>query len=149
MDAPLASFIKIYQPACFERVGLRYLNFISRKSLSLEGTPFSELIEPQYLGILSCEDISETAANRSSVDAEFSIRGGCKVKLHAGPGMTKIGGKSDPEVKFVFDQDLYISGNIPVNVSAGALQTLHSQAYSIFRGAITPMLHKAMEPEEV
>jgi putative pyruvate formate lyase activating enzyme len=38
-------------------------------------------------------------------------------------------------------------GNLPVNLSAGALQTLHAQAYSIFRGAITDTLHDAMEPE--
>ena len=37
-------------------------------------------------------------------------------------------------------------GKVPVNYSAGALQTLHSQAYSIFRGAITDTLHNAMEP---
>ena len=37
-------------------------------------------------------------------------------------------------------------GQIPVNVSAGALQTLHSQAWSVFRGAITDQLHEAHEP---
>ena len=42
--------------------------------------------------------------------------------------------------------DLYMSGNIPVNISAGALETLHSQAYPIFRNAITDTLHNAMEP---
>ena len=55
--------------------------------------------------------------------------------------------EADPELKFIFDQDLYMPGNLPVNLSAGALQTLHSQAYSIFRGAITDTLHDAMEPE--
>ena len=39
-------------------------------------------------------------------------------------------------------------GNVAVNLSAGALQTLHSQADSIFRGAITPLLHSAMVPQE-
>ena len=37
-------------------------------------------------------------------------------------------------------------GQIPVNLSAGALQTLHAQAWSIFRGAITDQLHNAMDP---
>ena len=88
-------------------------------------------------------------ASRSSVDAELSIRGGCKVKLHAGPGLVKRGGQTDQEVKFIFDQDLFMPGKLPVNLSAGALQTLHAQADSIFRGAITPMLHRAMEPGEL
>ena len=147
LDKPLAAFIRIYKPAYFERVGLRYLNFISRRDLELEGTPFSQLIAPCYLGPLADPEVKEAAASRSSVDTEMAIRGGCRVKLHAGPGMVKRNGVDDKEVKFVFDQDLYMPGQLPVNLSAGALQTLHSQADAIFRGAITDTLHEAMQPE--
>lgn len=149
LDKPLAAFIQIYKPAYFERVGLRYLNFISRFDLGLAGVPYSQLITPCYLGPLGEEDITETACSRCSVDTELSIRGGCRVKLHAGPGLVKKNGQQDKEVKFIFDQDLYMPGQVPVNLSAGALQTLHSQAYSIFRGAITDNLHEAMEPETI
>lgn len=149
LDKPLAAFIKIYKPAYFERVGLRYLNFISRKTLNLEGTPYSELIAPCYLGPLGEEDVAEHSTSRCSVDAEIAIRGGCRVKIHAGPGLVKRNGQRDNEVKFIFDQDLFMSGNVPVNLSAGALQTLHGQAYPIFRGAITDTLHSAMLPEPV
>lgn len=149
LDKPLAAFIQIYKPAYFERVGLRYLNFISRKSLALEGTPFSDLFQSQYLGLLADEDVPEHTALRNSVDAELSIPGGCRLKLHAGPGMVKQNGKQDSEVRFIFDQDLFMTGNIPVNISAGALQTLHSQAYSVFRGAITDTLFDAMDPTKI
>ena len=149
LDKPLAAFIKIYKPAYFERVGLRYLNFISRKTLNLEGTPYSELIATCYLGPLGEEDVAEHSTSRCSVDAEIAIRGGCRVKIHAGPGLVKRNGQQDNEVKFIFDQDLFMSGNVPVNLSAGALQTLHGQAYPIFRGAITDTLHSAMLPEPV
>lgn len=149
LDKPLAAFIKIYKPAYFERVGLRYLNFISRFELGLEGVPFSELIAPCYLGPLAEEDVSEAASSRCSVDAELSLRGGCRVKLHAGPGLTKRNGKEDKEVKFVFDQDLFMPGQLQLNLVAGALQTLHAQANSIFRGAVTDRLHEAMEPEPI
>ena len=146
LDKPLAAFIQIYKPAYFERVGLRYVNIISRKALELEGTPFKELISSCYLGILAEEDVAEAAASRCSVDVELGIRGGCKAKIHAGPGLVKRNGQQDPEVKFIFDQDLFLPGKLPVNLSAGALQTLHSQAYSLFRGAITDELHDAMQP---
>ena len=146
LDKPLAAFIQIYKPAYFERVGLRYLNFISRSALGLENIPFRDLISPCYLGLLAEEDVVETSVGRSGVDVEMAIRGGCRVKLHAGPGMIKRPGLDDKEVKFIFDQDLYMPGQLPVNLSAGALQTLHAQADSIFRGAITEKLHDAMEP---
>ena len=40
LDKPLAAFIKLYKPAYFERIGLRYLNFFSRKALDLEDIPY-------------------------------------------------------------------------------------------------------------
>lgn len=149
LDQPLAAFIKIYQPAYFERIGLRYLNFISRDALQLGSTPFRELVAPCYLGILAEEDLPESSAARCSMDTEIALRGGCRAKIHAGPGLVKRGNQPDKEVKFIFDQDLFMPGQIPVNLSAGALQTLHSQAWSIFRGAMTDELHNAMEPERI
>lgn len=146
LDKPLAAFIQTYRPAFFERVGLRYLNFISRSALDLSGTPFKELLQPQYLGLLADEEVHETGTARNSVDAELAIHGGCRVKIHAGPGLVKRNGQADNEVKFIFDQDLFMPGNLAVNLSPGALQTLHAQADAIFRGAITDTLHDAMEP---
>jgi uncharacterized protein (TIGR04255 family) len=68
------------------------------------------------------------------------------VKLHAGPGLVKRGNQPDQELKFIFDQDLFMPGKVPVNTTTGALNTLHAQAFSIFRGAITDTLHDAMGP---
>ncbi len=149
LDKPLAAFIRIYRPAFFERVGLRYLNFISRKALELEATPFRDLIEPQYLGILAFEDVPEQATTRCTMDAELALRGGCRAKIHAGPGLVKRPGQEDKEPKFILDLDLYMIGKMAVNLSAGSLQTLHAQAYSLFRGAITDTLHDAMEPANI
>ena len=147
LDKPLANFIKIYKPAYFERVGLRYLNFISKQELGLAEYSFNDLISPCYLGPMAEEDVQENTVTRCTVDVETAIRGGCHLKLHAGPGLVKRNGIQDKNVRFILDQDLYMNGNIPVNMSAGALQTLHTQAYSIFRGAITDTLHDAMEPQ--
>ena len=148
LDIPLAALIKIYKPACFERIGLRYLNFFSRQALDLQDIPYNQLFTTPYLGLLSDSEINEASAHRNSVDADISLPGGCRVKLHAGPGLVTRNGQQQKEVNFVFDQDLYMAGNIPVNYSAGALETLHSHAFPIFRGAITDTLHKAMEPNK-
>ena len=149
LDKPLAAFIKIYKPAYFERVGLRYLNFISKAKLGLTESRFSDLIIPSYLGPLGDEEIPDHTVTRCTVDVEMTLRGGCQLKLHAGPGLVKQNGIQDKEVRFIIDQDLFMNGNIPVNMSAGAMQTLHAQAYSIFRGAITDTLHDAMDPQTI
>lgn len=147
LDKPLVSFIKLYRPAFFDRVGLRYLNFFSRNALELTDAPWRDLFRSQYLGLLADEQVQEQATFRSTVDAETALPGGCRLKLHAGPGLVKRNGVDDGEIRFIFDQDLFLAGKLPVNVSAGALETLHRHADSIFRGAITDILHEAMEPE--
>ncbi len=149
LDKPLAAFIQLYKPAYFERIGLRYLNFFDRTALGLEGTPYRELIEAPYLGILSHEEVLESGIGRSTMDTECNTRGGCRLKLHAGPGMVKSPGLSQEEPRFILDIDLYMPGNVPVNLSAPTMHMLHSQAWSIFRGAITNTLHDAMEPEVI
>lgn len=144
LDKPLAAFIQIYKPDYFERIGLRYVNFISRQQLRVPSVPFKELISPCYLGILAEEDVLEAATARCSTDIDTGLRGGCRCKIHAGPGRIKRNGVDDPEVKFILDLDLYMPGRIPVNHSATALQTLHGQSFGVFRGAITDALHDAM-----
>ncbi len=147
LDKPLAAFIQHYRPAYFDRIGLRYLNFISRKSLKIEHIPFRKLIESPYLGLLADEEIQETACSKNIFETELAIRGGCRAKIHAGPGVIKRNGQEDKEVRFIFDQDLFMTGKLAINLSAVILETLHAQADSIFRGAITDTLHNAMEPE--
>lgn len=149
LDKPLAAFIRLYKPAYFERIGLRYLNFISREALDLEETTFGELIKPNYLGLLGDEEVTEAMSVRNGVDAELTLQDGVRLKLHAGPGLVKQNGQQQKEVKFIFDQDLYIAGTVPVNHSASALQALHHHAFPIFRGAITELLHEAMEPMDI
>ena len=147
LDKPLAAFIQIYRPAYFQRIGLRYRNVISRQALGLEEKHFSELIAPCYLGPLPEPDVNEATATRCTLDLEMASRGGCRIQIHAGPGQVRNRENTDKETKFIFDQDLYIAGNVAPNLSAAALNTLHNQAWAVFRGAITDTLHHAMEPE--
>ena len=147
LDEVLACFIKVYKPAYFERIGLRYINAFSRKALGLEDTPFAELIEPGYLGLMGEEDVNERAFARITQEAELALSGGCKLKLHCGPGMIKRNNVEDKEVRFILDNDIFMPGKVEMKHSAGALNTVHTHADRVFRGAITGMLHQAMEPQ--
>lgn len=74
----------------------------------------------------------------------------CQAKIHAGPGRIKNnapGAAQDPEVKFIFDMDLSMGGNVPCTLAAGALETLHAHSTRLFEGAITDQLRTAMDPE--
>lgn len=147
LDKPLAAFIRIYRPAYFERVGLRYLNFISRGALELNHIPFNQLLTSRYLGLLDDPEVNDATTLMNTVDADIAIKAGCRAKIHAGPGVIHRPGQTDKEPKFILDFDLYMPGKLALNLSAGALHTLHAQAYPLFRDAITDTLHEAMEPQ--
>lgn len=149
LDEVLAHFVAVYKPAFFERIGLRYINAFSRKELDLEGIPFSDLIQPCYLGLMAEEDVPERAFLRSMQESELSLPGGCALKLHCGPGMVKKNNVEDKEIKYIMDNDLFMAGKIEVKHSAAALTTVHTHADRVFRGAITDMLHNAMEPRSL
>ena len=145
LDRALAQFIQIYRPAFFERIGLRYVNAISRRALGLEDCLWDDLIEAPYLGILGEPDVEETDVRKCAVDVESALAGGCRMKLHAGPGLLG-GGRKDPEVKFILDQDLSASGNLAADQVPARLEELHRYAVRLFRGAVTRQLYDAMGP---
>lgn len=153
LDAVLASFIKIYAPAYFSRVGLRYLNFISKERLSLDGYCWRDLIEAPYLGLMADEALPETAFMRQELSATVAVPGGAKANIKSAPAvMRKVNNQTKQtaeEKVFMLDLDLYMEGNTPINHAVPALNVVHGNADGIFRGAITDTLHDAMEPELV
>lgn len=146
LDEPLARFIEIYRPAYFERIGLRYVNAVSRKRLGLEDCLWDDLIESHWLGILGEPDVEEGDVTKCAVDVESALAGGCRMKVHAGPGLLG-GGKKDPEVKFILDGDFSAGGKLDAGQVPGRLEDLHRYAVRFFRGAVTRQLHEAMAPQ--
>jgi len=144
LDKPLAAFIRLYKPAYFQRVGVRYVNLISRERLGLEDEPWSELVAPAYLGALGESDAGEGAVLSSGYDVQVKLDSSCRAKIHAGPGRIRSAGKEDPEQKFIFDMDLSMTGNTSAALAAAALETLHGHATRVFEGAVTDRLRQAM-----
>lgn len=149
LDKPLAEFIRIYRPAFFERIGLRYVNIVSRSALGLEGTPWSDLFERAYLGALEEPDVAERMVSKCAVELELNLDSSCRAKIHAGPGMVKNnkpGAPEDQETKFILDMDLSMGGKVTANLAAGGMETLHGHATRLFEGAVTDTLRQAMGP---
>ena len=157
LDEPLGQFIRIYRPAYFERVGLRYVNGFSRDRLDLHGRRWNDLFQPQYLGPLDDDAIREEDVSKCATEVEMKLDGRCSLKLHAGPGMINrairtAGGVQtlrDPEVRFIFDQDIFAAGNIKLPAVMETLEELHNHADRIFSDAVTDTLHEAMGPVEI
>ena len=148
LDKALASFIQIYKPDFFERVGLRYVNAVSKENLGLGDLLWDDLIQSPYLGILGEPDVDEKDVNKCAVDVETRLRDDCRLKLHAGPGLLG-GGKKDPRPRFILDMDLSAAGKLTPEQLPHKLETLHQLAGGLFHGAVTDELHNAMGPVDV
>ncbi len=146
LDKILAAFISVYHPAYFERIGLRYLNAFSRKALDLEAFDWRDLVQPAYLGFLAQEDVLERTTTQCLQNLETGLAGGCRLKLHCGPGQLQRKGQTDKEVRYILDLDVSMSGKVPVNQVAPALSTVHAQANTIFENALQPTLRTALQP---
>ena len=154
LDEPLGQFIQVYMPACFDRIGLRFLNAFSREKLELTDRRWNELLQPHVLGILDDDEVSEADVVKCSVDVERRLGERFGVKLHAGPG--KIGRTTrtgaglqtvqEPETRFILDLDVYSGGTTALGAAAETLEQLHAYADRFFSEAITDTLHNAMEP---
>ena len=145
LDRPLAAFIRLYNPAYFQRVGLRYRNIISRARLGLEDSAWTDLFSSAYTGPMGEEDIEEERVKQYSCDMTLQLDSSCQAKIHAGPGIVKSGNAAqDTEVKFILDLDLFMSGSVSCTLAAAALETLHAHANQVFEGAITDTLRAAI-----
>lgn len=143
LDKPLAQFIQIYQPAPFERIGLRYVNAFSRKRLGLEDCSWRDLLEPPFLGPLDEEDIVEASTTKCSVDLETSFVDGVRMKMHTGPGLLGDG-KKDPEAKFILDGDFSVLGSLAPDRVPEKLEAMHEYAVRLFLGSMTNTLFTAL-----
>ncbi len=154
LDEPLGQFIQVYKPAYFMRIGLRYLNAFSREQLGLAGRRWNDLLQPQVLGILDDDSVDEKDVTKCAVDVERRLGERFGMKFHAGPGnirrttRTNAGLQTvqEPETRFIFDLDVYTSGNTALGAAAEAMEQLHEHADRVFSDVITDVLHDAMEP---
>ena len=147
LDKPLATFIQLYKPAYFQRVGLRYVNIFSRARLGLEGARWAELFSPAYTAPMQEAELPEDRFLNCACDLTLKLDSSCQAKVHAGPGVVKRnapGVPQDPEVKFIFDMDLSMGSNTACGLAAAALETLHGHSSRVFEGAITDRLRDAM-----
>lgn len=151
LDKVLAAFIQVYNPAFFQRVGLRYVNLISRKRLALEDHNWTELIAPAYCGPMLQEDVREDMFSSCMLDFAVTPDSSCVAHIRSGPSHIKVNNPNapqDPEMKFLLDIDASMSGQLPCTLAAGALETLHIHAGRLFEGAITDTLRNAMHFHE-
>ena len=152
LDFVLAAFIKVYKPAYFERVGLRYINAVNKKAMGLDEYSWRELIAPGYLGLMADDDNREEAFLKCEQSVTANMPGGAKANIKCGPGLLrKVDNRTravDEQRVFMLDLDVFFDGRTELSHAVPALNVVHGNADGLFRGALQRPLLDAMEPEE-
>lgn len=150
LDLPLKTLTEIYQPAFFERIGIRYIDAFQRSKLGLDSSPWNELIQPFALGLLSDVDVMNDIRGFSSI-TEINIGDDAIARINASLGFVgdsnQLASENIPELSFIVDTDLFC-GKRKIEETDSALSLLHSVSYKLIRALITEKLHEAMEPEK-
>lgn len=141
---PIEALIDIYEPAFFTRIGLRYVDIISRDDLKLGGCPWNELIQPYFLGLLASE-IHNKVGEFTSI-AEIKCDDDESIARIVSSLVKKV---SNGEQCFAIDSDLYTMGRTEIGKEQEKLEYLHKRASRLIRYAITDKLHYQMEPEKI
>jgi len=132
-----------YQPAFYSRIGLRYVDVISRTRLGLEGEPWGSLVNPAVAGILGENELSATVREtKSEVLLELNedtVKGFAKLRH----GLVNIPDGGDA---YLFDVDFFTAERSRSTDVAGILNRFNGLAGDLFRWAITPKLAEALGP---
>jgi uncharacterized protein (TIGR04255 family) len=144
LKCPYDALIRVYSPAFFTRIGLRYVDIFRRSVLGLEGTYWNELLKPFVLGLLS----SPVAANVKNFESAYDI------SLSDNESNVRIVTSFVQQIPnneqcLMIDSDFFSSKRKDLPYAMSQLDFLNSRASRLIQWVIEERLHKAMEPRQI
>jgi uncharacterized protein (TIGR04255 family) len=145
LEYALNTFIDVYKPAMFTRIGLRYIDVIVRSNLGLGETNWSELIQPHLLGIMASNELNKSIKlyqNAFEVvleDKESTVRVITRT----------VQSVDSEETCYMIDSDFFSINKIKNSQLLDKLNYFNVRAGRLFRWCIKEKLHNAMEPQKI
>jgi uncharacterized protein (TIGR04255 family) len=140
-----SSFVEVYNPTLFTRVGLRYTDIIVRSKLDLGDTSWKELIAENMLGVLATPELRENIVDFQS---NFVVQLNDKESLvRVTTGTVKA--VNSGETCFIIDSDIFSTRKRKSDEIVTKLDYYHEKAFGLFRYCITEKLHQAMKPRKI
>jgi len=144
LKGPLDALNRIYRPALFSRIGLRYQNQILRSDLGLEDTSWSDLINARMAGVLADVNVGPHVieclqVSTVNLEEQFGF-----VRIQQGLSYDQ----DEDEQVYIIDSDFFIDQAQEVGNELNVLGHFQRQAGHFFRWAINRRLHDAMAPAQ-
>jgi len=139
----LDALIDVYEPAKFDRVGLRYRNFIVPEKIGLDGASWDELLNANLVAVTKALPFDEKSI--IGLSSQLSLQ------LDLGSLMLNIANAKQQQSEltgYLIDADFYVEGvqKADVNSTFEKLVDFNIQAGGLFRWCITDRLHLALKP---
>lgn len=136
-------FEKVYEPAFYTRVGLRYIDVIERSTIGLLDRKWTDLMQPHVLGIVvNYED----GINAYLSEAEFKDQiNNVVTKTH----FEFVHANGNEETSLLIDCDYFKNETVSVGKVSELSEKLHNHSSNFLRTAIKDDLHNAMQPVEI
>jgi len=145
LQIAIKTFVDIYQPLAFSRIGLRYIDIIMRSKLKLAEEGWDKLIQPYLLGIMALDDIKDEILQ---YDSTFLINledGESKVRV----ATSTVKQASSGETCYMIDSDFFNAKKTKHEEVMKKLDFFNVRAARLFRWCITEKLHSSMEPTKI
>jgi uncharacterized protein (TIGR04255 family) len=142
LSQPLKALLTVYGPAYFDRIGLRFVDFLVPAHFGLEGTPWHKLVSMSLAGILADETVS-------SHTREFSGESQIELPEKRGKVTLRFGLADNNNTKergFLIDSDFFTTEHQDTNAIQDTLDYFHNSAGRLFRWAISDVVHTALGP---
>jgi uncharacterized protein (TIGR04255 family) len=141
-----AALRKVYEPAFYSRVGLRYRDLISLHSLNLTDVRWQDLIKTHVIAELGDKNVGD-AILRIQTRAIIKIPDIASGRIMLSHGLVIPDGSN--EKCYFIDADFSVERKEGINEPFKILERFNRLAGQLFRWAITERLHKAMEPRAI
>ncbi|MFA1622515.1 TIGR04255 family protein [Rhizobium mongolense] len=141
----LEALLQNYSVSLFQRIGLRYINVISKKKLGLEDRLWSDLVRRSALGLLAEDDVPIKDVIEMNYATAFRLDVG-KTVMRTVLGTTE---QTGDELVLVLDNDFFydepIRGAENVIATCGKFNNIAGRA---FRWIVLDALHEKLEPKK-
>lgn len=142
---PLSALMEIYRPVRFTRIGLRYRDVIKRSALGLEDVPWSDLLRPYILGILTEPNVGKQIDGLSHT-TEIRLADQKSIVRIADGLVEDV---DTGEICYGIDSDFYVEGKIETSKAVDQLDFFNQRSSRLIQWCITERLRDAMEPQAI
>ena len=141
IDFVVPIFESVYHPAFYTRVGLRYIDVITRSVFDLQDRNWTELIKPHILGMVTEEH--EAGVKTYLSETEYETK---EDRVLSKAHFEFVHVNDQAELSLLIDCDYYSVGMTKIEEMNNVAEKLHNASSQFIQTAITEKLHQAMQP---